>query len=196
MFQVSWDKLGIYYNRLFPPLTWNNHSFLALCRYDIFLLIHNTHCIMQYMQCNVCNICNAHIFHGTSSLGIFKHFFSILVLWKILECLYNTTIKKSAWCDWCAWCAWLQLSLHHQWLFGTWFYRPEETFHTATRKFLEKVRAPLCRLLHVPTVFCTNDFNAEFFQILVTGVIIASHTDILRASSHVPALGTSKWVTS
>lgn len=25
-----------------------------------------------------------------------------------------------------------------QWLFGTWFYRPEETFHTATRKFLEK----------------------------------------------------------
>lgn len=39
-------------------------------------------------------LCNAHIFHGTSSLGIFKHFFSILVLWKILECLYNTTIKK------------------------------------------------------------------------------------------------------
>ena len=30
----------------------------------------------------------------------------------------------------------------HQWLFGSWFYRPEETFHTATRKFLEKVITP------------------------------------------------------
>lgn len=26
-----------------------------------------------------------------------------------------------------------------QWLYGCWFYRPNETFHLATRKFLEKV---------------------------------------------------------
>ncbi len=30
--------------------------------------------------------------------------------------------------------------LHVQWLEGCWFYRPEETFHVATRKFYEKVR--------------------------------------------------------
>ena len=28
----------------------------------------------------------------------------------------------------------------HQWFCGTWFFRPEETFHVATRKFYEKVR--------------------------------------------------------
>ena len=25
-----------------------------------------------------------------------------------------------------------------QWMYGCWFYRPNETFHLATRKFLEK----------------------------------------------------------
>ncbi|RMX46781.1 hypothetical protein pdam_00021032 [Pocillopora damicornis] len=29
-------------------------------------------------------------------------------------------------------------SYGEQWLYGSWFYRPEETFHAATRKFLEK----------------------------------------------------------
>ena len=28
-----------------------------------------------------------------------------------------------------------------QTLYGFWFYRPNETFHSATRKFLEKVRS-------------------------------------------------------
>ena len=29
--------------------------------------------------------------------------------------------------------------LYSQWLSGNWFYRPEETFHSENRKFLEKV---------------------------------------------------------
>lgn len=42
-----------------------------------------------------------------------------------------------------------------KWLYGCWFYRPNETFHLATRKFLEKEvfkgdyynKAPLSKIL-------------------------------------------------
>lgn len=32
----------------------------------------------------------------------------------------------------------LFFSVGEKWLYGCWFYRPNETFHLATRKFLEK----------------------------------------------------------
>ena len=36
-------------------------------------------------------------------------------------------------------CKFLMVCLILQWLYGSWFYRPEDTSHISTRKFLEKV---------------------------------------------------------
>lgn len=38
-----------------------------------------------------------------------------------------------------------------QWLYGCWFYRPNETFHLATRKFLEKVSE-----IYFVSIFCNK----------------------------------------
>ncbi|XP_051568786.1 protein polybromo-1-like isoform X3 [Myxocyprinus asiaticus] len=53
-----------------------------------------------------------------------------------------------------------------QWMYGSWFYRPGETFHLATRKFLEKEvfksdysnRVPLSKILGKCVVLFVKDF--------------------------------------
>ena len=44
-----------------------------------------------------------------------------------------------------------------QWLYGCWFYRPNETFHLATRKFLEKV------LLHISSLSDNDSKHKKFY---------------------------------
>ncbi|XP_076870389.1 polybromo 1, like isoform X5 [Brachyhypopomus gauderio] len=53
-----------------------------------------------------------------------------------------------------------------QWMYGCWFYRPSETFHLATRKFLEKEvfksdyynRVPFSKILGKCMVMCVKDY--------------------------------------
>ncbi|XP_054640092.1 protein polybromo-1-like isoform X1 [Dunckerocampus dactyliophorus] len=60
-----------------------------------------------------------------------------------------------------------------KWLYGCWFYRPNETFHVATRKFLEKEvfksdyynKAPLSKILGK----CVVMFVKEYFKLYPEG---------------------------
>ena len=64
-----------------------------------------------------------------------------------------------------------------KWLYGCWFYRPNETFHLATRKFLQKEvfksdfynKAPISKILGKCVVMFVK-VNAWFFHLCLFGV--------------------------
>ena len=83
-----------------------------------------------------------------------------------------------------------------QWLQGFWFYRPEETFHLATRKFYEKVSEknpadPQKTTKHVysgPRPLYTPTCLPPFFSFPLSLVPLSPHQELFKSDFHSVAM--------